>query len=466
MPERCDLVIIGGGPGGYMAALRASQLGKKVTLIEEDRIGGTCMNYGCIPTKFLLHQTEMFSDLKRNPRVEGIPESAHLNWKRVQEEKRNVVERLVKGLEFLLQRNGVAVLKGKGVLNGNRKVIFQGVEGEKAFEAEKIILAMGSRSSELPFLKPDGKEVITHREALDLEDIPETMIVVGAGAIGIEIGTIFSRMGTEVTILEIMPTILPGMDKQMAVRLERILKKQGLKIFTEMRIEETLLKGGEVRLKGTCLKTKSAFEHAAEKILLAAGRKPNSEILVKNFGNMLGRAGFVQVDLRLETQIPGVYAIGDIIGGKLLAHKAEHEGIIAAENAAGLSNEMDYQAMPMAVFTEPEFASVGLTEEEAKEQGSQTQIGLFSLQANARAVTLESPEGMVKIIASLDDKVIGGHILAPHASELIAEITLAIKHGLTLKDISSTIHIHPTLSESVMEAALKAKGMALHSLNE
>ncbi len=466
MAERRDLVIIGGGIGGYVAALRAAQLRKKVTLIEEDRIGGTCMNYGCIPTKFLLYQTQKFSELKRNPRIEGIPESAHLNWKRVQDEKISVVDRLVKGVEFLLQRNGVEVLKGKGMLKGNREVVFQGAQGEKAFEAEKIILAMGSRSSELPFLKPNAREVITHLEALDLEDIPKTMIVVGAGAIGLEIGTIFSRIGTEVTVLEIMPTILPGMDKQMAVRLERILKKQGLKIFTEMRIEESSLEQGQVHLKGTCLKTKSAFEYAAEKVLLAAGRKPNSEILVKDFGNMLGRAGFVQVNSRLETQIPGVYAIGDLIGGKLLAHKAEHEGVIAAENAAGLRTEMDYQALPMAVFTEPEFASVGLTEEEAKAQEIQTQIGLFSLQANGRAVTLESPEGIVKVIASLDDKVIGAHILAPHASELVAEITLAIHKRLTLKDVFSTIHVHPTLSESVMEAALKAKGLALHALNE
>jgi dihydrolipoamide dehydrogenase len=245
-----------------------------------------------------------------------------------------------------------------------------------------------------------------------------------------------------------------------------MLKKQGFKIFTEMEIEVALIERGQVRLRGTCLKTQSAFEYAAEKVLLAAGRKPNSEILAKEHGNLLGGAGFVQVNSRLETQIPGVYAIGDLIGGKLLAHKAEHEGIIAAENAAGLPKEMDYRALPMAVFTEPEFASVGLTEEEAKAQGIQTRIGLFSLQANARAATLESLEGMVKVIASPDDKVIGGHILAPQASELVAEITLAIKRGLTVKDISSTIHIHPTLSEAIMEAALKAKGIALHALNE
>ena len=466
MPEKRDLVIIGGGPGGYVAALRAAQLKKKVTLTEEDRIGGTCMNYGCIPTKFLLHQTQIFSQLKRSQAIEGCSETVRLNWKRVQEEKKNVVDRLVKGTEFLLERNGVQVLSGRGELRGERKVVFSGPSGEKMLEAENIILAMGSRSSDLPFLKSNGEEVITHREALDLGTIPRTMIVVGAGAIGLEIGAIFSRAGAEVTVLEIMPAILPGMDKQMAARLERMLKKQGLKIFTEMRIEEAILERGTARLKGTNLKTKSGFEHSAEKVLLAAGRRPNSEILAKEYANLLDRAGFVQVNSRLETRIPGISAIGDLIGGKLLAHKAEHEGIIAAENAAGIFTEMDYQALPMAVFTEPEFASVGLTEDEAKARGIQTRIGLFSLQANGRAVTLESPEGVVKLIASTDDRVIGAHILAPQASELIAEMTLAVKYGLTVTNISSTIHVHPTLSEATMEAALKIKGMALHALNE
>ncbi len=466
MLEERDLVIIGGGPGGYVAALRAAQLKKKVTLIEEDRIGGTCMNYGCIPTKFLLHQTQMFSQLKRSRGINGCSETARLNWKRVQEDKKNVVDRLVKGTEFLLERNGVEVLKGRGELRGDRKVLWIGPGKEKTLEAKNIILAMGSRSSDLPFLKPNGEEVITHREALDLEEIPRTMIVVGAGAIGLEIGAIFSRAGAEVTVLEIMPAILPEMDRHMAARLERMLKKQGLKIFTEVRIEDAVRERGRVKLKGTNLRTNSGFEYSAERVLLAAGRKPNSEVLANEYGDLLDRAGFVQVNPRLETRIPGISAIGDLIGGKLLAHKAEHEGIIAAENAAGALQEMDYQAVPMAVFTEPEFASVGLTEEEAQARGIQTCVGVFSLQANGRAVALESPEGMVKLIASADDRVIGAHILAPQASELIAEMTLAVKHGLTVRDVSSTIHVHPTLSEALMEAALKVKGMALHALNE
>lgn len=465
MSEKRDLVVVGGGPGGYVAALRAAQLGKKVTVIEEDRLGGTCMNYGCIPTKFLLSQTKLWVELGNNPRIEGLGENARLNWKSVQEGKRAVVDKLVRGVEFLLERNGVEVWKGRGELEGEREVVFRKEGEEKSLEADRIILALGSRSSGLPGLEPDGREIITHREALELEEVPRSLLVVGAGAVGLEIGTIFSRLGTEVTILEIMPAVLPGMDRQMAVRLERILKKQGLKIFTEMRLEDCLREEGAVRLKGTDLKTQKPFAFAAEKVLLAAGRRPNSEFLRDGFEGLLSRGGFVKVNDRLETPASGIYAIGDLIGGKLLAHKASHEGVVAAENAAGGVRAMDYRALPMAVFTEPEFASVGLTEEEARAADGQVQAGIFSLQANGRALTLESPEGTVKLIASADDRVIGAHILAPFASEMIPEITLAVRKGMKIQDISSTVHIHPTVSESLAEAALKAKGMALHALN-
>jgi len=466
MAEKRDLVIIGGGPGGYVAAFRAAQLRKKVTIIEEDRVGGTCMNYGCIPTKFLLSQTKIFSELKHNPRIEGWGETVRLNWTAVLKEKGAVVDKLVRGTEFLLSRNGVELLKGRGELKSEREIFFRGSSGEKTLEAEKIILATGSSSAGLPFLKPDGKTVITHLEALELESVPRSLVVIGAGAIGLEIGTIYSRMGTEVTVLEILPDILPGTDRSMAARLERFLKKQGLKIFTQMRIEESSLEEGAARLKGTCLKTGQPFEFAAEKILLAAGRRPNSEFLREGFGALLGRGGFVQVNARLETSVPGVYAVGDLIGGKLLAHKASHEGTIAAENAAGAAVEMHYEALPMAVFTEPELASVGPTEDEARASGLQVQVGLFSLQANGRALTLENPEGMVKILAAPDDRIVGAHILAPFASEMIPELTLAIRKGLKVQDISRTIHIHPTVSEAMAEAALKVKGIALHALNQ
>jgi len=465
MSEKRDLIIIGGGPGGYVAALRAAQLRKKVTVIEGDRIGGTCMNYGCIPTKFLLNQTKVWSELRHNPRIEGWGEAVRLNWPSVQQGKRAAVERLVRGTEFLLERNGVEVLRGKGELESERKVRFQGRDQEKMLEAEKIVLAMGTVSAELPFLKPDGQTILTHLEALDLETPPSSLIVIGAGAIGLEIGTIYSRIGTEVVVLEILPTILPGSDRQMTVRLERLLNKQGLKIFTGMRIEECVVASGMVSLKGTCIKTGKPFEFGAEKVLLATGRRPNSDFLRERFDGLLDRSGFVKVNARLETEAAGIYAVGDVIGGKLLAHKASHEGQVAAENAAGGSAEMDYAALPMTVFTEPELASVGLTEEEARAAGIPLEVGLFSLQANGRALTLENPEGMVKIIAAPDDRIVGAHILAPFASEMIPELTLAVRKGMTVQDISQTIHVHPTVSEAMMEAALKAKGKALHALN-
>jgi dihydrolipoamide dehydrogenase len=461
-----DIAVIGAGSGGYVAALRGAQLGKNVVLFEEDRVGGTCINYGCIPTKYLLHQTKLFRELTTNNKWDGPVDRIVCNWSRVQEGKLKAVDRLVRGIEFLLQKNGVEFVPGKAALQDERHVLAQTSEGEKIFEVDRIILATGSRSADLPFLRADGHGVVTSRETLDFADIPKKLLVVGAGAIGIEMGTIFRRLGTDVTILEIMPTVLPGCDKEMGTRLERVLKMQGLKIFTQMRIEQVLHGEGKVVLKGTCLRNMTPFEFDGERVLLAAGRKANSEGLYLGSPFIkLGSSGCVEVNPKLETNIPGIYAIGDLIGGKLLAHKASHEGLAAAANAAGGNVVMDYRTLPMAVFTEPEFASVGLTEEEARQQAGQVRVGAFSFQASGRALTMESPEGQVKIIAGRNDEILGAHILGPSASDLIAELVLAMNKNLKLRDVASTIHVHPTLSEAVMEAAMKAHGMAIHVLN-
>ncbi len=466
MSDKYDLAVIGGGPGGYVAAIRAAQLKKKVVLIEKDKIGGVCMNWGCIPTKYLLHQTKIYKEFKENRNIEGPLEEIKYNWKKVQEEKGRVVEKLVKGLEFLLKKNGVEIKKGKGFLKSERQVAVERKGEERILEADRIIFATGSRPAGLPFLVPNGKEVVTSREALEFDDPPRKMLIIGAGAIGLELGTIYNRLGSDVSILEIMPTILPGADRELVASLERTLKAQGLNILTQMRIETGQVKSGLVCVKGKCMKTQSPFEFEADKVLLAAGRGPDSEVfkgMESKFS--LNKQGIVLANSGLETSVPGVYAIGDMIGGKLLAHKATHEGIIAVENASGLSVEMNYNALPLAVYTEPEFSSVGLTEENAKEKGIKIQVGVFSLQANSRALTMGRQEGMVKVIAGEKDEIIGAHILAPNASELISEMTLAITTGLKIQDVSSSIHVHPTLSESLMEAAMKVKNEAIHMLN-
>jgi dihydrolipoamide dehydrogenase len=468
MLEKKDIAVIGGGPGGYVAAIRAAQLRKKVVVFEEDRIGGTCMNYGCIPTKHLLHQTHLFQKLRTGKNFEGPADQITLNWKTVQEDKGKVVDRLVRGVEFLFQRYGIEIVRGTAALKDERTVIARTEDGETQIEADRIILATGSRPADLPFLRPDGALVVTSREALEFASAPKSLLVVGAGAIGIEMATIYHRLGTNVTVLEILPTALPGSDKEMAARLELVLKKQGLKVLTSMRIEKCLKEPGRVVLKGTSLKDQSRFELAAERVLLAAGRKPNSEGLAAAGGPQPGlcKGGFVQVNDRLETNIPGIYAIGDLVGGKLLAHKASHEGLAAAANACGGREVVDHRALPTAVFTEPEFASVGWTEEEARAAADGVRTGIFSFQANGRALTLDSPDGMVKIVAGKDDRILGAHILGPSASDLLAELTLAMHKGLTVRDVASAVHIHPTLSEAVMEAALKVHGEAIHAMND
>ncbi|NPV82316.1 MAG: dihydrolipoyl dehydrogenase [Candidatus Aminicenantes bacterium] len=463
-----NLVIIGGGPGGYLAALRAAQLGLKVTLVEENRVGGICINVGCIPTKYLTHQSAIFHQLKTNKNLEGPLAEVKLNWARVQQGRQAVVDRLVKGLEFLLSRNKIQVIKGRAKLTAPGQVSVRTGMEELTLRADRVILATGSRPADFPFLRFDGKQVISSTEALSLSEPPKSLLVVGAGAIGLELGSVYQRAGTEVTVLEIMPSILPGTDLATAQRLERILKKQGLKIFTRMKIESAEVGESQVKLKGVSLADNKPFEFAAEKVLIAAGRKPNVEDLVWDQGLLrLQKGNFVEVDNGCRTSIPDVYAIGDLIGGKLLAHKAYHDGIVAAENAAGHSSQVNYAAIPAAIFTEPELATVGLSQEEAQARNIETKVGEFPLQANGRALTLDSYEGMVRVIADKKtDQVLGAHLLAPHASEMIPVLTLAVSRRLKLKDLDSIIYIHPTISESIPEAALKADGLALHILNQ
>ena len=466
MSEKRDIVIIGGGPGGYLAAMRGAQLKKRITLIEEDRIGGTCINYGCIPTKYLLHQTKVLKELRGSKTLEGPVGEVRLNWAKVQLGRQAVVDQLVKGLVFLLEKGKVEIVKGTARLKRDKTVIARTAEGERAFEADKVIVATGSRAADLPFLKADGRTVITSTEALALADVPTSLLVIGAGAIGLEMGSIYRRAGTDVTVLEILPQILPGSDKEAVTRLERALKKQGLKIFTEMRIEAASVGEEGATVKGVCLKGNTAFEYRAEKVLLSTGRKPNTAGLFDGEPFLDMDRGFIKVGADLETNVPGIFAIGDVIGGKLLAHKAYHDALVAIENAAGGRRTVGYKALPAAVFTEPEFASVGLTQEEAAAQDIKIKSGVFPLQASGRAMTMEATDGLVKVLADGSDKVIGAHVVAPGASDMIPVLTMAVAKGMTLQELGSIIYIHPTLSEAIGEAALKANGEALHILNQ
>ncbi len=463
---RYDTIIIGAGPGGYVAAIRAAQLKQKVLLVEKEKIGGTCMNWGCIPTKFLLHHTYRYEEMKNSDFLRGPVKDIKCDWKTVQNKKNKAVTRLIKGIEFLLKKNKINIIRGSAHFRNQNTVVIENGKDQQRFQGDVIILATGSRPFDLPFLKPDGRLAITSRKALELSTIPGRLLVIGAGAIGLEIGTIYRRLGSQVRILELMDQILPGSEKDIAGRMQRILKKQGLDIQTQMNITEAEKHRDGITVSGEDMKRKIPFEFKADTVLLAAGRSPNSEDILQEIpGIRADQKGFIRVDSHLQTDVPGIYAIGDLIGGSLLAHKASHEGMAAVENAAGEKQSIDYTALPAAVFTEPEFATVGPTETEAQEKYGKVQVGTFPLQASGRALTMGSQEGTVKIIADTKGRVIAGHILSAGASELIAEVTLAIKKGLSIKELADSIHIHPTLSETVMEAALNAEGRAIHILN-
>ncbi len=448
-----DLIVLGGGPGGYSAALRAAQLGMKVTLVEKKRVGGVCLNEGCIPTKALLHAGGSLLSLKKGDEFGLVVGNFGLDWKKVQGYVKNSVEKLVGGVEYLLERSGVEVIIGEGRLISQGRVEVQG----EVLEAKWVILATGTRPAELPFL-PFGERVLTSSELLFFHRIPQRLLVIGAGAIGLEMATAFSLFGAEVTVVEALPTPLGGaMDRDMASFLIRALKELGIEVLTSSAVERA-----EVGKDGVRLWLKGGKLLEGEYVLVAVGRKPNSEVLRGVVE--LDEKGFVKTAWNLRTSLEGTYAIGDLAGPPLLAHKAHHEGVFVVESLAGREGHRP-ELIPMAVFTEPEFSSVGLTETEAKRRGIFFKKARFPMGANGRAVTVGETSGMVKILAGEDGRLLGVQILGPGASEIINEAALAVKEGLKASELAASVHVHPTVSEALMEAAMALEGKAIHVLN-
>jgi len=457
--EKFDVIFLGGGSGGYVGAIRAVDLGKKVCIVEERELGGTCLNRGCIPTKALLRSAEIFNYIKEGT-VFGIKVDSYgydvdgiYNW------KENVVKKLLSGIEYLLKSRNVVVKKGRGKILNNQTIELETNNGKERIKGDNIVIATGSEPAIIPSFKIDGVNILTSDDALKLREIPKDIVIVGAGAIGIEFANFYNAFGTKVTIVEMMPQVVPTLkDKKIATLLQRILNKKGIEIKTGSKIENIEIKNGKVY---STLSTGETLE--SEKVLISIGRKLNSDnIGLENVG-IKTENGRIIVDDSLRTNVENIYAIGDVIGGLLLAHKAMKEGEVVAEIIAGENKKMDYRVLPWAIFSTPEIASVGLTEEEAKEQGIEVLTGEFPFTANGKAVSMNSTDGMVKVVARKKDKVlIGAQIVGPEASIMIAELALAIKNNLTLDDIADTIHTHPTLPEVIMEAVKVPLGSVIH----
>ncbi len=455
--EEFDVAIIGSGSAGYVSAIRAADLGKKVLVIEHREVGGTCLNRGCIPTKALLKVAEVYETAK-NSKTFGITvENVSYDPEAIQRRKQAVVKRLVSGIEFLFKSRKITVKKGTGKILDEHTVEISTGETVKA---KDIVIATGSEPAMIPVFKIDHKNVLTSDDALNLTKLPKDILIVGAGAIGTEFATFLSAFGVKVTVVEMMPQVVPTLkDKKLAGMIQRLLEKRGVKILTGTKIENV-----EVAKDGEVVSTLSSGEEIhTEKVLVSIGRKLNSDgIGLENVGVKTER-GRILIDEYLRTNVHNIYAIGDVTGGLLLAHKAMKEGETAAEVIAGLDRKMDYRVVPWAIFTTPEIAAVGLTEEEAKEKGIEVKTGEFPFTANGKAVSMNAVDGEVKVVAKKDTgEIIGAQIIGPEASVMIAELALAVEKKLTLRDVADTIHTHPTLAEATMEAAKDALGEVIH----
>jgi dihydrolipoamide dehydrogenase len=462
--ESFDVIVIGGGPGGYTSAIRLAQLGKKVAVVERDRIGGTCLNYGCIPTKALLHASEILHEWKNYSRMGINFQKPEVDIERLKSWKKRVVEKLVKGVELLFREYGITVYEGLGFLKEFGSIEIEVKGGRETIKAKNIVIATGSEPIILKGFEPDGKNVITSREALELDVIPGRFLIIGAGAIGLEMATIYNSLGSKVVIVELMDQILPGVDREMAQTLQKILNKRGIEIHLKAKAKE-IIRDEPVKLIAEIDGRERVFE--TDRILLSVGRRPTYRgIDVDGIGIEVDERGFIKVNYQQETSVPGIFAIGDVARPPLLAHKAMKEGIIAAQVIAGDEGAYDFNSIPLCVYTHPELASVGLSEEEARAKGYRIKVGRFPFSASGRASTLGKIDGFVKIIADEEsDLLLGVHILGPSASDMIGEAVLALEMGARSEDIASAVHPHPTLSETIMEAAENLKEKAIHILN-
>ena len=463
--QPADVVVIGGGPGGYVAAIRAAQLGLVTVCVEMDKtLGGTCVNVGCIPSKALLTSSEHYEFARTHAADHGVVlEGVSFDLARMMKRKDDVVRQNTAGVEFLFRKNKVTWAKGRGTLKAGNVVEVAGADGAvTGYQAKHVIIATGSVPIELPFLKFDEQRVLSNVGALTIPQVPKHLVVIGGGVIGLELGSVWRRLGAKVTVVELLPTILPGNDEDVVKEADRTFRKQGLDLRVGTRVT-----GADVSKDGVKIhidKDGKAETLDADYVLVSVGRKPSlTGIDAGTLGLTLGKRGEITVDDRMRTNLPNVYAIGDAVGGKLLAHKAEEEGVIAAEVIAGQNVHMHYGSMPSVVYTWPEIASVGLAEHEVKASGRQYRTGRFPFSANGRARTMAETTGFVKFIAdATTDELLGCHIIGPNASDLLAEVVLAFEYRGSAEDIGITVHSHPTLSETVKEAALATLGRAIH----
>src|SRR5213080_499742 len=466
--DKFDVVIIGSGPGGYVAAIRAGQLGLKTAIIEKDKeLGGTCLNIGCIPSKALLTSSDHFSFAKKEAAKHGIViENPRVDLPTMQKRKDRVVKTLTGGVRQLMKTNKVMVLEGMGTIAAPGKVSVKSSAGEtQEIETKNIVIATGSVAIELPFAKFDGKTIVSSTEALCFEEAPKKFLVVGAGAIGLELGSVWNRLGSEVTMLEFLPRIALGFDLELSNLLQRVLTAQGITFHLETKVSAVKVDNGHATV--TAAKNGQELKFEADKVLVSVGRRPFSDALgAEKVGVAFDEKRRIKVDKHFRTNVDGIYAIGDVIAGPMLAHKAEDEGIACVEIIAGKAGHVNYEAIAGIIYTNPELAGVGLTEEQAKEQGIDYRVGRFPFRANSRALCSDDVEGMVKFVADAKtDRILGAHILHHTASELIAEAVSVIEFGGSSEDIGRTTHSHPTLSEAVREAALNVEKRALHIIN-
>ena len=466
MEENFDLLVIGGGPGGYVCAIRAAQLGLKAACIESrGTLGGTCLNVGCIPSKSLLNSSELFFKAKNNFENIGIETGEiKLNLQKMMTNKNKSVQVLTKGVEFLFKKNKVSYIKGKGVLFSKNNVVVYQDNKKTSYKAKNIVIATGSSPLPLPGINIDEKNIISSTGALTLEKVPQNLAIIGGGYIGLEMGSVWARLGSKVTVIEFLDHITPGMDKEISKEFEKILMKQGIKFKLNSKV--TAVKNLKDKLIVQLInnKTKAQENLECDKALVSVGRKPYTEGLnLSKIGVKKDDKGRIEINKKFQTSIPNIFAIGDVIKGPMLAHKAEEEGIAVAEILAGQSGHVNYDVIPGVIYTSPEVATVGKTEEQLKKAKIDYKVGKFPFLANSRAKVNNESEGFVKILAdSKTDKVLGVHIIGPHCGDMIAEMGLAMEFGASSEDIARTCHAHPTHTEAIKEAALAVDKRPIH----